>query len=160
LDGAKGWVFIAVVLVILGYFLPMLYITIPTITIHWIDSLLITFLETPSIGTPSFVWWLFPIPLILAIIGWAGFSYRPRLAFLRIGFYPTSILVILLLIFSVYLASISSFPLTQSLSLSQPWQHIKPKKDSPKPKSRNLWRTHWITYRKLSYFLLRVQYIL
>jgi len=106
LNGAKDWVFIAVILVILGYFLPMLYITLlPTITIHWIDSLLITFLATPSIGTPSFIWWLFPIPLILAIIGWGGFSYRPRLAFLRIGFYPTSLLVILLLIFSVYIGT-------------------------------------------------------
>lgn len=85
----------------------MCYITLPTITIHWIDSLLIAFLATPSIGTPSFVWWLLPLPLVLAIIGWAGFSYRPRLAFLRIGFYPTSILVILLLILSLYLASIS-----------------------------------------------------
>jgi hypothetical protein len=100
-------VFIAVILVFLGYFLPMFYITLPTITIHWIDSLLITFLATPSIGTPSFVWWLLLFPLVLAIIGWVGFSFRPRLAFLRIGFYPTSILVILLLILSVYLASIS-----------------------------------------------------
>ena len=72
---------------------------------HWIDSLLIAFLATPSIGSVSFIWWLLPIPLILAIIGWAGFSYRPPLAFLRIGFYPTSLLVILLLIVSVYIAT-------------------------------------------------------
>lgn len=84
----------------------MLYITLlPTITLHWIDSLLIAFLATPSIGTPSFIWWLLPIPLILAIIGWAGFSYRPRLAFLRIGFYPSSLLVILLIILLVYIAT-------------------------------------------------------
>ncbi len=84
----------------------MLYITwLPTITVHWIDSLLIAFLETPNIGTPSFVWWLLPIPLILAVIGWACFSYRPRLVFLRIGFYSTSLLVILLLIVLVYIAT-------------------------------------------------------
>ncbi len=106
MDGAKDWVFIAVVLVILGYILPMLYITLlPTVSIHWIDSLLFTLLGTPSIGSVSFVWWLLPLPLIFAIISWAGFSYRPRLAFLRIGFYPTSLLVILLLIFLVYIAT-------------------------------------------------------
>ncbi|MFX1566453.1 MAG: hypothetical protein ACFFCH_10725 [Promethearchaeota archaeon] len=111
MNGSKDWVFIAVILVFLGYFLPMCYITVPTLTIHWIDSLLIAFLATPSIGTPSFVWWLIPIPLVFAIIGWAGFSYRSRLAFLRIGFYPTSCLVILLLIISVYLALMSTIDL-------------------------------------------------
>ncbi len=106
MDGAKDWVFIAVVLVIFGYILPMFYITLfPTVTIHWIDSLLFAFLMTPSIGSVSFVWLLLPLPLIFAIIGWAGFSYRPRLAFLRIGFYPTSLLVILLLILVVYIAA-------------------------------------------------------
>ncbi|MFX1343058.1 MAG: hypothetical protein ACFFAL_10265, partial [Promethearchaeota archaeon] len=72
---------------------------------HWIDSLLLTFLKTPGMGSVSFVWLLLPFPLIFAIIGWAGFSYRPRLAFLRIGFYPTSLLVILLLILLVYIAT-------------------------------------------------------
>jgi hypothetical protein len=106
LIGEKDWVFVACVLVIVGYILPMFYVSLePMLSFHWIDSLLITFLATLGAGSFSFLWFLLPVPLALAIIGWVGVSVRPRLIFLRIGFYPSSLLVILLLILSIYLAT-------------------------------------------------------
>ena len=111
MNSSKNWVLIAVILVVLGYFLPMFNITLfPPITIQGTDSIFVTFVITLTSTTrnPAGLWILIQIPLILALICGLGFFDRTSLTLLRIGFYPTSFLVITLLIIPVYTARMTN----------------------------------------------------
>ena len=93
------------IFVVLGYILPLFNITLfSPIIMQATDSLFVTFVKTLTsiTGNPVGLWILLQIPLILAGICGLGFFDRPSPTLLRIGFYPTSFLTILLVIIPLY----------------------------------------------------------
>jgi hypothetical protein len=100
MDRGRVWVFVALCMVLIGFGLPMLQIRLlPTVEVMWIPSLFIIAL-TPWSG----FWFLEWVPLILAVIGWAGFTVWRRVAFLRYGFGPIIIVVGVLIVVAIFMA--------------------------------------------------------
>lgn len=101
----KGWITFAPILALIGYIIPLLHIQFfPVIHFYWGYSLLSITIVSWLTDTSIFFRLLLPLPLVLALIGWAGYLMSENKWHLRCGFIPILGVGIVFVIIAIYVA--------------------------------------------------------
>lgn len=130
----RGWLAIALITAIIGYIIPLLHFRLaPTIQFFWGDSLLTMTAFSWLTDTSWFFRILLPLPLILAIIGWAGFLKSKNAWHLRYGFWPILATGVVFASIAIYtslygepILPLNSVAFFVSALASHSTKHIKP----------------------------------